>query len=105
MKINFNECWYSCGADNPHIACTHQNYCIFNENRNLLESRITELENELKDIENQLIQYPYIYTTMNHDELIKEKTLLTNDLEELRNLRNYIIDNGVKEYGYELLES
>ena len=42
---------------------------------------------------------------MDYNELIKEKTLLIKDLEELRTLRDYIIDKGVKEYGYEILES
>lgn len=105
MKVDFNECWYSCGADNPHNDCTHQNYCIFNDNRTLLESMINDLEIELGDVENQLTQYHQINTARNYNELMKQKTLITTDLEELRHLRNQIIDKEVREYGYGLLES
>lgn len=105
MRIDYNECMYSCGSDNPHSACTHQNYCIFNENQTILESKIAELERELNEVENQLTQYHLIYTNKDYYELLDEKTLLVNDLEELRQLRNYIIDNEVKIYGFEVLES
>lgn len=105
MKIDYNECWYSCGAVNPHDACLHQKYCIFNSNRERLESMICELENELNNIETQIDQVHSINTAKNYDDLKKEKTLLLSDLEDLRIFRMMIIDKGVEEYGYGVLES
>lgn len=103
MRIDYNDCWYSHGADKPHKACLHPFYCIFNPNRVRLESMIVDLENELKSIELEL--NPDTYTNNNYNDLMKEKTQLMEDLEELLIFRNNIIDKEVEEYGYGLLES
>jgi len=101
MRIDYNECWYQ----GNHDACTHTHYCIFNEHRIQLESMIAECENDLQLLEMQLLMFHEIYTTKSYDELKKEKMILIDDLEKLRVFRMNIIDNEVKEYGYEGLES
>ena len=48
---DLNTCYYSPGTD-KHSTCTHTQYCIFNENRTILETEITKLENKLNDFKN-----------------------------------------------------
>lgn len=105
MRIDYNECGYSPDANDPHSACLHPAYCIFNQNRVRLESMISELENDLESVEFQLSCFHEIYTTTDYDELKKEKTLLMNDLEELKTFRSTIIDREIRKYGYGVLES
>ena len=47
-------CWYS--PAEHHSACTHQNYCILNDNRHMLEVRISgilEKINHIKKLQNK----------------------------------------------------
>lgn len=44
-KKDYNQCYYS--PTEKHDLCTHQDYCIFDENRVLLEERIKHLSDEL----------------------------------------------------------
>lgn len=103
MRIDLYECWYQ-GGENHHDACTHPSYCIFNPNRWKLEKKIAQLEKELEVIEHQLMLYHDIYTVKSKEELEYEKEIVKNDLLQLRGFRMKIIDNEVKEYGYEVLE-
>ena len=51
MMSKLNDCNYSPG-DDQHECCTHNHYCIFNENRTKLEKDIHELETKLNKFEN-----------------------------------------------------
>lgn len=97
-----NTCYYSPG-DDKHDACTHQHYCIFNNNRIQLETDITKLENELHQ---RIYDLKFIKNEGTNNSADYEATknrikILNADLEHLRNHRNKIIENKeVKGYGF-----
>lgn len=45
-------CWYS--PAEHHSACTHQNYCILNDNRHMLEVRISGILEKINHIKKLL---------------------------------------------------
>lgn len=102
MMSKINNCYWSPGKDG-HSCCTHQHYCIFNKNRERLETDIIKLENELhqriydlKFIKNEGTNNSADY------EATKERIKILNaDLEHLRKHKNKIIENKeVKGYGF-----
>lgn len=99
---DINNCYYSTGTD-KHSCCTHQHYCIFNENRIRLETDITQLENELHQRIHDLKFIKNEGTKNSADyKATKERiTILNTDLDNLRKFRKEIIENKeVKGYGY-----
>jgi len=99
---DLNTCYYSPGTD-KHECCTHQHYCIFNNNRIQLDHDITRLETELHQ---RIIDLKFIKNEGTNNcadyEATKERiTLLNRDLENLRKSRRNIIENTeVRGYGY-----
>ena len=99
---DLNTCYYSPGHD-KHSCCTHQHYCIFNNNRILLETTIHELETELhkRIIDLKFIKNEGTDNCADYKATSERITILNKDLEQLRKSRNNIIENKeVKGYGY-----
>ena len=99
---DLNTCYYSPGTD-KHSTCTHQHYCIFNENRINLEKDITKLENELHQriTDLKFIKNEGTNNCADYEATKNRITVLNTDLEHLRNFRNKIIENKeVKGYDY-----
>ena len=98
---DLNTCYWSPGTD-KHSCCTHQHYCIFNNNRIQLETDILKLENELHQ---RIYDLKFIKNEGTNNcadyEATKDRiTLLNRDLENLRKSRKNIIENTeVKGYG------
>ena len=103
MMSKINTCYWSPGKDS-HSCCTHQHYCIFNQNRIQLETDINKLENELHQ---RIYDLKFIKNEGTNNcadyEATKERIKILNaDLEHLRNHRNKIIENKEsKGYGYQ----
>jgi len=112
-------CYYSKGTQ--HKCCTHQHYCIFNNNRHTLEQDIHQLEQKITTFENiknaaingEIIYHqeldPY-YTTNGTDVKLEDKFLnalnvkidnLKYDLKNLINFRLDVIHGKIGGYGYE----
>ena len=99
---DLNTCYWSPGTD-KHSCCTHQHYCIFNNNRIQLETDILKLENELHQriYDLKFIKNEGTNNCADYEATKNRITLLNNDLENLRKFRNKIIENkGVRGYGF-----
>ena len=99
---DLNTCYWSPGTD-KHSCCTHQHYCIFNNNRIKLETDILKLENELHQriYDLKFIKNEGTNNCADYEATKNRITLLNNDLENLRKFRNKIIENkGVRGYGF-----
>lgn len=103
--MNLNECKYSEGS--KHECCNHPHYCIFNNNRWKLETKITELQkkkNELVKLKTSYIVGNYV-GNMSYDELIMKITIIKKDINRLLRFKTRIVENKRSEkYGYEILE-
>ena len=103
MMSKINTCYYSPGED-KHSCCTHQHYCIFNQNRIRLETDITKLENELhqKIYDLKFIKNEGTNNSADYEATKNRIRILNEDLEHLRKFRNKIIENKEAEgYGFE----
>ena len=99
---DLNTCYWSPGTD-KHSCCTHQHYCIFNNNRIKLETDILKLENELHQriYDLKFIKNEGTNNCVDYEATKNRITLLNNDLENLRKFRNEIIKNKeVRGYGF-----
>lgn len=102
MMSKINTCYYSPGED-KHSCCTHPHYCIFNKNRERLETDINKLENELHQ---RIYDLKFIKNEGTNNcadyEATKDRIrILNEDLEHLRKFRNKIIENkGAVGYGF-----
>ena len=103
MKMSdINTCYWSPGED-QHECCTHQHYCIFNNNRIQLETDITKLENELPQRTHDLkfIKNEGTNNCADYEATKNRIKILNSDLEHLRKFRKKIIENTeVKGYGF-----
>ena len=103
MKMSdINTCYWSPGED-QHECCTHQHYCIFNNNRIQLETDITKLENELHQRIHDLkfIKNEGTNNCADYEATKNRIKILNSDLEHLRKFRKKIIENTeVKGYGF-----
>lgn len=100
---DINTCYYSPGTY-KHATCTHTHYCIFNNNRILLENSIHELETELHQRIQDLkfIKNEGTPNCADYEATRERITILNKDLENLRKSRNKIIENKeVKGYGFQ----
>lgn len=103
MMSKINTCYYSPG-DDKHSCCTHPHYCIFNKNRERLETDINKLENELHQRIHDLkfIKNEGTSNCADYEATKNRIRVLNEDLEHLRNFRNKIIENKEsKGYGYQ----
>ena len=100
--IDYNTCYYSPGQHDHHSCCTHQHYCIFNENRITLEKQINNLSNELHYHTKALnaLKTGRNYTNANYKVTKERIKLLNEDLGNLRNFEKKIKNKEVKGYGY-----
>lgn len=99
---DLNTCYYSPGPD-KHSCCTHQHYCIFNENRINLEKDITKLKNELHQriTDLKFIKNEGTNNCADYEATKNRIRVLNTDLEHLRNFRNKILENKeAKGYDY-----
>ena len=99
---DLNTCYYSPG-DDKHNNCTHQYYCIFNNNRIQLETDIHKLESELHQriYDLKFIKNEGTSNCADYKATMNRITILNTDLENLRKSRNNIIENKeVKGYGF-----
>ena len=99
---DLNTCYWSPGND-KHTCCTHQHFCIFNENRIRLDNDIHKLETELhkRITDLKFIKNEGTPNSADYEATRERITILNNDLEILRKSRQKIIENKeVKGYGY-----
>lgn len=102
MKINYNKCYYSTGANKPHEPCTHKNYCIFNKNRITLETRIHQLKKQLTNTVNDynFIRNEGTINSKDYETITKKLEILHKDYEKLKKFEEKIKENRGNNYGY-----
>lgn len=100
-----NTCYYSEGG--KHDCCTHQGYCIFNENRVKLEQKIGDTLREYYELKKLRDSYlkGYYCGNIDYDFLLKKLNLLRHNISRLVQFKDKIINNEVDGYGYAVLES
>ena len=99
-----NTCYYSKGS--KHECCTHQHYCIFNENRWNLEKQLMKNwreYSELKRLHNSYLRGDY-HGDIDYDFLMRKIGSVRQNISRLTQYRTEIIEGKVKGYGYELLD-
>lgn len=102
--MNLNKCNYSEGGG--HDYCSHSHYCIFNEKRWRLEKKLTKLLKEYNELKTQKNSYILgYYCNVDYNEIIKKLNLVQESISRLIEFKQKILDNEVKGYGYEVLES
>lgn len=102
LNINYNKCYYSTGANKPHATCTHKNYCIFNKNRIILETRIHQLKKQLTNTVNDynFIRNEGTINSKDYETITKKLEILHKDYEKLKKFEEKIKENGGNNYGY-----
>ena len=102
--MNLNECNYSEGG--KHEYCSHSHYCIFNDKRWSLENKLTKLLKEYDELKTQ--KNGYIvgdYCNIDYNKIIKKLNLVQESISRLIEFKQKVLNNEVKGYGYEVLES
>ena len=95
-----NTCYYSEGS--RHECCTHQHYCIFNEKREQLETKIMENWREyynLKKLYNSYLKGDYI-DELDYDFLLKKLNTIKSNISRLVLFEKKIINGDVNGYGF-----
>lgn len=98
--MSLNDCYYSPGED-KHTCCSHQHYCIFNKNRDVIERKITKLENSLDKLltlkNSNILSY---YCVDEYNSIINRIRLVRKDLHNLTQFKQKIINKEVTGYGF-----
>lgn len=100
MGKDENTCYYSEGG--RHKCCTHQHYCIFNENRVRLEMKIMDNWREyysLKKLYNSYLKGDYT-GELDYDFLLKKLNIVKSNISRLVLFEKKIIDGDVNGYGF-----
>ena len=95
-----NNCTYSEGG--KHSQCEHPHYCIFNENRENLERKITESVRKYHELKKSYNSYLNgdVNDVFDYDFHLKKMKLTRDKLIRLMEFKEKVISKGVKGYGY-----
>lgn len=95
-----NTCHYNDGS--KHECCNHQHYCIFNEKRWELETKIMDTWREhdkLKRLHNSYLK-GYYCGDVDYNFLLKKLDLVRHNLSRLVEYKNKIIKGEINGYGF-----
>ena len=96
-----NTCYYSPG-DDKHECCTHQHYCIFNQNRVKLEKKITSNWREYYKLKRTYGSYLKGYYTgdVDYNFLLKKLKMVKSNISRLVAIKEKIIRGDIDGYGF-----